>query len=626
LLILGSYYCNAFSTNERDTVQFADLIEPIVDAEQGAKRLREKANYHLRIGELEQSIDLLDQSLSMTKDPSLSLDLLLTKSGLYFSQFEMEKALSAVRHAASFISEQTTYDKKSAIVFLEGTILHFIDRLSEAKSTFGSAISAEKSNKAHSYNDRIFENANNNQLWHFGDIQSGINFFNEHISKGQVLHLAESSYFRYLGDIYLIRQNYDQALFYYDKISTEDSDLASISFTYYTRLIEANMFKGDLEATDIYLQELSKANDGNPFKQAYLDFLTFSYQIYADKLEDPEGPNNLIKQSEEKGLKFFTHLYRLKFAEAYFAQNQLKTAKELLNQIPYSIGDQITDYNRKLLLKEIAIKEDNSAQVQKLETEINGMKQLIEVFKLSSDEVDELVSKVYPLNQKKPIPNALKALLICLPLLFLGIYFFQRKKQARLKAEKEELYSNYQNVLDEKGDLEKNIEESMAIQEHEAELEKQLAEKVAEISQIQGSIEKQMQEKLAKLSKYQEKLTGLKDELKLMEKRTSGSLNLEIQQLLQRLGNEDGGEDFLEVFSNQFEQKNPEFALKLANDYKLTEKQKVICYSIRNGISIHDTAHLFGTTKFAIKKARNRIWKQLEFGSYDDFKEYLLDL
>jgi len=621
LLLIGSYYCNAFSTI--DTVQFANLIEPVLDSEQSAKRLREKANYHLRIGELEQSIDFLDQSLSMTKDPDLSLDLLLTKSGVFFGQFEMEKALSAVRHGSSFINDQTSFDKKSSIVFLEGTILHFIDRLSEAKMTFSEAISPDNSIKAHSYNDRIIENANNNQLWHFGDIQTGLNFFKDHINKGQVLHLAESSYFRYLGDIYLIRKNFDEALYYYNKISTEDSDLASISFTYYTRLIEANMLKGDLEATRAYLDELSNANDGNPFKQSYLDFLTLSYQIYADELEDSEAPLNLIKQTEDSGLKFFTHLYTLKFAEAYFSQGQLKKAQDLINQIPYSIGDQITDYNRKLLLKEMAQKIGHSAQIQKLDSEINGMKSVIEVFNLPDDQIDKMVGQVYPLNQKKPISASLLALLISIPFIFLGIYFSQRKKQSRLKAEKEELYSNYQNVLDEKGDLEKNIEISIPKEDHEAELEKQLAEKQAEISQIEGSIEKQMHEKLAKLSKYQEKLAGLKEELTLMEKRTTGSLNLEIQQLLSRIGTDEGGEDFLELYANQFEQKNPEFVLKLAKDFKLTEKQKVICYSIKNGISIHDTAQLLGTTKFAIKKARNRIWKQLNFESYDAFKQYI---
>jgi len=118
-------------------------------------------------------------------------------------------------------------------------------------------------------------------------------------------------------------------------------------------------------------------------------------------------------------------------------------------------------------------------------------------------------------------------------------------------------------------------------------------------------------------------LTDIKKQLASLERRTSGQLKNILSELIDEINSHTQYENYLDDFLYHVEQTQGNFAESIQKKIQLTEKQKVICYSIRTGMSLKDTAELMGTSTYAVKKARGRICKHFGYSRYNDFKQFL---
>lgn len=153
-----------------------------------------------------------------------------------------------------------------------------------------------------------------------------------------------------------------------------------------------------------------------------------------------------------------------------------------------------------------------------------------------------------------------------------------------------------------------------------------LAQKEAEIENLQRLLLKEQVDHYSKFSIYMGQLKNLKVLLRVIERRTSGSLNQQIKEVLEQLDNYLKYENILDEFVMNIENQFPNLSANLSKNLDFTAKQKIICYSIKVGMSLKQTANLMGTSIYAIKQARGRIWKKSKFSSYDEFKSYVLSL
>jgi len=70
----------------------------------------------------------------------------------------------------------------------------------------------------------------------------------------------------------------------------------------------------------------------------------------------------------------------------------------------------------------------------------------------------------------------------------------------------------------------------------------------------------------------------------------------------------------------------PNISSVLSKNFNFTAKQKIICYSIKVGMSLKQTAKLMGTSIYAVKQGRSRVWKKSQFSSYAEFKNYIMSI